>query len=145
MGMGDDPRSWVGLEGPAPAGPPGPLAGPEGRAGARPSNGRPRGKGDDPRSWAWGTIHDHGLAWRVRLLPDLLARPRARKAARERGPPTDGPAVRGMIRDHGHGGRSTIMGWPGGSGSCRTSWPARGPGRPRGSAALQRTAPRSGG
>src|SRR5262245_3342656 len=57
----------------------------------------PQPPGMVPRSWMAGGREwssDHGMAWRVRLLPDLLARSRAREAARGRGPP-------GRSRDHG--------------------------------------------
>src|SRR5262245_18711863 len=133
---GNNPRPWDRLEGPAPAGPPGLLADTGGRAGARPSNGppwlprgpgRPRGSaalqrtvhghGDDLRSWVPGSraiILDHGIAWRVRLVPDLLASSRTREAARERAPPTDllgflaGPGGRAGARPSN--GRSTVTG-----------------------------------
>src|SRR5262245_61682947 len=67
--------------------------------------------GDDPRSRACGTIHDHGTAWRVRLLPDLLARPRAQKAARERGPPD------GRFRDYERPGGAQLL-----PGAPRAAW-----------------------
>src|SRR5262245_59175443 len=142
-GPADDPRSWDGLEGPAPDGPLGPLAGSGGRAGARPSRAIPRswdgpgnpaaagndptimgrpgprshGHADDPRSGdglghvptVTRMIHDQGTAWRVRLLPDLLARSRAREAAQERGPPTGDPMAGAGARPSN--GRPSRAGW----------------------------------
>src|SRR5262245_64992894 len=84
-----------------------------GRAGARGQGDGPTIIGDGPRSWtprSRGTIHDHGIAWRVRLLPGSCrtsqARPRAREAARERGPPADdlriaGPTGEPAARERG--------------------------------------------
>src|SRR5262245_34161142 len=98
------------LEGPAPAGPPGPRHKPGGPRGSAPRAARERGASNGPSTiTGWRaiprsreTVPDHRIAWRVRLLPVLLARVTtregragARPAPRgSAAPPTDRPRSR---------------------------------------------------